>query len=84
MSRDELDYMVSNGRMLESNNNGVTPNSGAYRNAPPGNVFAEFQIPSSAIGAQGTGWAKIYGPNSLIGSFKGILEMPPVKNIKVP
>jgi hypothetical protein len=91
MGREELEYMQTNGRMIESESNGVTsvsqpPNPAAYRAAPPGSKFVQFDVPSSVIKFKdaSTGWAKIYGPSSIHASKGGITEMPPVWNIVVP
>jgi hypothetical protein len=89
MSQTEFDAMQSSGRLQESFNNGVTsvtlpPNIGAYRAAPVGDVFVQFDLPEAAIGASDGTIAKIYGPSSLLGQAKGITEMPAVTNILVP
>jgi RHS repeat-associated protein len=86
MSQSELDAMVATGRVQESFNNGVTsvtlpPNPGAYTAGPSGDVFVQFNVPRSAIGASDGVVAKIYGPNSIFGPAKGITQMPPATNI---
>lgn len=89
MSQSELDAMQETGQVQESFNNGVTsvslpPDPAAYTNAPAGDVFVQFDVPQSAIGASDGTWAKIYGPNSIFGPIRGITEMPPATNIVVP
>jgi hypothetical protein len=90
MSQSELDAMQETGQVQESLNNGVTsvtlpPNPAAYTNAPPGDVFVQFDVPQSPIGASDGVWGKIYGPNSIFGPIRGITEMPPAAtNIVVP
>lgn len=81
--------MQATGRVQESFNNGVTsvtlpPNPAAYTNAPGGDVFVQFDVPPSAIGASDGVWGKIFGPNSIFGPVKGITQMPPATNIVVP
>jgi RHS repeat-associated protein len=91
MSPNELSAMQETGLVQESFNNGVTsvtlpPNPGGYLAAPSGDVFVQFDVPESAIGAGpgSTGVAKIYGPNSIFGPRLGITQMPPAFNITVP
>jgi hypothetical protein len=89
MSPEELSAMPSTGLVQESNNNGVTsvtlpPNRNLYRAGPRRDVFVQFDVPQSAIGAAAGGVAKIYGPNSMFGPAKGITSMPPAVNIIVP
>lgn len=88
MSQVELKAMQATGRVQESYNAGVTSvslpaNSAAYGAAPAGDVFVQFDVPRSAIGAADGIWAKIFGPNSIFGPAKGITEMPPATNIEV-
>jgi hypothetical protein len=90
MSPQELKLMQAEGRVQESLLNGVTsvsvpPNPTAWNAAGEGSVFAEFDVPSSAVrNISPNGWGKIYGPNSIFGPKLGITEMPPATNIKVP
>ena len=63
-------------------NEGVTsvsipPNPTAWLGAKPGTVFVEFDVPSISIRAQGNGWGKIWGPNSIFGG-----EMPQATQVK--
>jgi hypothetical protein len=90
MSPTELKAMKATGRVQESiSNRGVTsvtvpPNPNLYRAAPPGDIFVQFNVPTSSLNAAGTGTAKIYGPNSIFGPTLGIVEMPPATSIKIP
>jgi len=87
MSEAEHGAMMDTGRVVESRLNGVTsvsspPNPAAW--VPKGNgspVFAEFDIPSSALRASDGSWGKIWGPNSIFGPKLGITEMPTATNI---
>ncbi|MDX1933131.1 MAG: hypothetical protein SFU56_11040 [Capsulimonadales bacterium] len=56
------------------------------RQAKPGSVYVEFDVPSSSVVPTSEGWAKIIGPNSLQGRLaarKGlpIPQMPAAQNI---
>lgn len=89
MSQTELDAMTSSGRVQESFNNGVTsvtvpPNPRLYRAAPTGDIFTQFDVPTSSLNGVGTGTAKIYGPNSIFDPRLGITEMPQATNIVIP
>jgi hypothetical protein len=87
-SPDELEAMQNSGRVQESFHNGATsvtvpPNPAAYMNAPEGDVFVQFDVPSDSVQAidSSNGWGKIYGPNSVpFGQYYGITEMPPATN----
>ena len=88
MSQAELKAMQATGRVQESFNVGITsvtlpPNAAAYGAAPAGDVFVQFGVPRSAIGASDGVWGKIFGPNSIFGPVRGITEMPPTTNIVV-
>jgi hypothetical protein len=88
MNTAELEKMQKAGRVQEGTN-GVTsitvpPNPAAYKNAPPGDVFVEFNVPSDSVRAlTENGWAKIYGPNNFIGEYYGVSEMPEATEIKL-
>ena len=89
MSQAELSAMRNTGRVQESFNNGVTSvtfpaNPSAYRAGSTNDVFVQFDVPQSAIGASDGTVAKIYGPSSLLGRAKGVTEMPSATNIVVP
>jgi hypothetical protein len=88
MSETEASAMQESGLVQESFNNGVTsvtfpPNPAAYANAPVDDIFVQFNVPQSAIGAADGTWAKIFGPNSIFGPAKGITQMPPATNIAI-
>ena len=88
MSPNELAAMRETGLLQESWNAGVTsvslpPNPETYRAAPTGDVYVEFYLPESAIGAADGSIAKIYGPSSLHGKFFGVTRMPPITEIIV-
>jgi RHS repeat-associated protein len=89
MSQSELDLMLSSGRVQESWNNNITsvtvpPNPNLYRAARAGDIFTQFDVPTSSLKGWGTGTAKIWGPNSIFGLRAGITQMPPATNIVVP
>jgi hypothetical protein len=62
----------------------VALNPAAYTNAPSGDIFVQFDVPQSAIGASDGVWGKIFGPNSIFGPVKGITQMPPATYSVVP
>jgi hypothetical protein len=90
MSREELTKMQATGRVQEGQLRGVTSvvdpaNPQAYRNAPTGDVYVEFDVPASSVYPGGEGVGKIYGPSSVpYGEYYGITEMPEVTNIEIP
>ncbi|SHI25091.1 hypothetical protein SAMN02745823_03900, partial [Sporobacter termitidis DSM 10068] len=58
------------------------------KQAKPGSVYVEFDVPSTSIKPTSNGWSKIIGPNSLEGRLalkKGLAlpEMPKATNIKI-
>jgi len=93
MSRDEYNKMVSTGRVQPSNGNVTHVTNPANidsfkRQAPPGSVYVEFNVPQSSIVPGGrSDWGIIPGPGSLydrLNQHKGlppITEMPPATNI---
>ncbi|MBT2293747.1 hypothetical protein J7E73_32570 [Paenibacillus albidus] len=93
MSKEEYDTMVKTGKVPESNT-GTTHvanpvNANAFgKQAKPGSIYVEYDVPTSSLKQTNDGWAKIVGPNSLEGRLaakKGepIPEMPPATNIKI-
>ena len=93
MSQAEYDAMIKSGKVQESFS-GTThvaspANPEAFgKQAKPGSLYVEFELPATALKATNEGWAKIVGPNSLEGRLaakKGysIPEMPEVENVKV-
>ena len=89
MSREELATMIATERVVESRLQGITSvsfpaNAKAYADAVAGSLYVEFQVAREALGAaSSTGWAKIYGPNSIFGIGGRITEMPTAANIVV-
>ncbi|GIO67642.1 hypothetical protein J21TS3_24630 [Paenibacillus cookii] len=92
MSEDELSKMTKTGKVQESYS-GTThvahpSNPSAFgKQAKPGSVYAEFDVPLSSLKPTNEGWAKIIGPNSLEGRLavkKGlpIPQMPSATNIR--
>jgi RHS repeat-associated protein len=86
MSPEEFTLMSDTGVVQESRLGGVTnvtypANASAYLNARVGSLFAEFNVPSSAVRARSGIWAKIYGPHSIFGPKLGIEEMPKASQI---
>ena len=58
------------------------------KQAKPGSIYVEFDVPSTSLKPTNEGWSKIVGPNSLEGRLaakKGqpIPEMPSATNIEV-
>lgn len=96
MSRAEYDAMVATSRVQSRLSTGqdaahVTrpPDPNAYRAAPVGSIFVEFDVDDNQMTQGGTaGWAIIYGPNSphgVIAARRGnLLEgMPSVANLVI-
>jgi hypothetical protein len=96
MAMSELDAMVKSGK-VQQGLNGITnvakpasPN--AYRAAPKGHVYTEFDVKSSALKLKDRekGWFMIEGPESLAGKLakkknsKIDNSMPTASNIAVP
>jgi hypothetical protein len=81
MSSAEFKLMTTNMRLVESKLLGVTSvsfpaSASSYGAAASGSVYVEFKIAADALRASGSGWAKIWGPNSIFGLRLGIKEMP--------
>ena len=58
------------------------------KQAAPGSIYVEFDVPTQSLKSTGTGWAKIVGPNSFEGRHYIELgmpkpEMPPATNIQI-
>ncbi len=96
MSRAEYDAMAATGRVQPRLSTGqdaahVTrpPDPNAYRAAPVGSMFVEFDVDDVQMTAGGTaGWAIIYGPNSLYGIMaarrgKPLAAMPAATNLVI-
>jgi hypothetical protein len=60
---------------------------GFMRQAKPGAIYVEFDVPSNCLKATGQGWAKIVGPNSIEGRAacrrgQPVPIMPAARNIQ--
>ena len=93
MSQAEYKKLLETGTVPESFS-GTThvaspANVNAFgKQAKPGSIYVEFDVPSTSIKPTSNGWAKITGPNSLEGRLalkKGLAlpEMPKATNIKI-
>jgi RHS repeat-associated protein len=92
MSQEELQEMQQTGKAVESNLGGSRvadpADPSAYKNAPSGSVYVEYDIPAGSATSMGNGWSKIPGPNSTEGRLATrngdpAPQMPPVRNIEV-
>ena len=95
MSRSEYNEMLRTGRVQASPDGNTTyvanpANPTAYRAAPSGSVYVEFDVPTSSIRAAGNiYWGQISGPGSLADrllrrqGLPPITEMPLATNIRV-
>jgi hypothetical protein len=93
MSKAEYDKMVKTGKVPESFTGTTHVASPADINAfgkqaKPGSIYVEFDVPSSSLKPTNEGWSKIVGPNSLEGRLeakkgKPIPEMPSITNLKI-
>ena len=87
-----LEKMRVTGVAQESTNGGgsrvsLPSDPEAYKAAPKGDVYVEYDIPAGVAKESGSGWAKFRGPNSTEGRIaaqKGqpVPQMPPVRNIE--
>lgn len=71
----------------------LPPDPDAYRAAPTGSVFVEFDVDDAQMTSGGTagwaitaGWTIIYGPNSIYGTIAArrgnpLTGMPPATNL---
>ena len=93
MSQAEYDKMVKT-KVVQESYSGTThvanPASiDAFgKQAKPGQVYVEFDVPTTSLKQTNKGWAKILGPNTLEGRLaakKGnpIPDMPTATNIKI-
>ena len=93
MSSSEYKQMIHSGRVVQSTT-GIT--HVAYpadieafgKQAKPGTMYVEFNVPENSLTKTNEGWAKIVGPDSLEGRLakrKGqpVPEMPTASNIEV-
>ena len=92
MSQAELKAMEETGLAQEGSGGASRvaepSNPDAYKAAPAGDVYVEYDVPSGSTKPDGTGWSRIPGPNSPEGRLAGrngepAPQMPPVKNIEV-
>jgi uncharacterized protein RhaS with RHS repeats len=93
MGPSEYNQMIDSGRVVQSST-GTThvaspANIDAFgKQAKPGTMYVEFNVPENSLIKTNEGWAKIVGPDSLEGRLakrKGqpIPEMPIAENIEV-
>jgi RHS repeat-associated protein len=83
MSEDEFEQMTATNRVIEGGGGRTyvisPPNPASYQGAPPGSVFATFDVPTSSLRQGGQwDWYFIPGPNigtSIFGTPPG--QMPP-------
>lgn len=93
MSQTEYDSMIKTGKVQESftgtTHVALPANINAFgKQAKPGSIYVEFDVPSSSLKPTNEGWAKIIGPNSIEGRLvakKGqpIPGMPFATNILI-
>ena len=72
MSQSEYETMLKTGKATESYTGTTHVASPAdynafYKQAKPGTVYVEFDVPRGSLKPTNEGWAKIVGPNSLEG-----------------
>jgi hypothetical protein len=92
MSAEEFEAMRENG-MVQESRTGTThvalpADISAYeKQAAPGSVYVEFDVPVSSVKPTQAGWAKVVGPNSVearLAAKKGlpIPQMPAATNVQ--
>jgi hypothetical protein len=76
------------GQSVQWNEQGVShvltpPDPGAYRAAPPGDIYAEYEVPSSALSPHSAGSSVIYGPDSFVAKLPGRAQpaIVPIRNL---
>lgn len=89
MSQAEYEKMVKTG-MVQESYSGTThvANPASIEAFGIGQIYVEFDVPTSALIQTNEGWAKILGPNTIearLAAKKGlpIPEVPPATNIQV-
>jgi hypothetical protein len=93
MNPDELAKMKKTGKVQEGGGGQTRVSDpadiNAYRNAPEGDVYVEFDVPASSVKPHSQGTGRIPGPNSpdaraaaKAGKDTSQFEMPPATNIK--
>ena len=89
MSQVELSAMKNTG-VVQEGGGGITrvavpPNASAYKNAPKGDKYVEFDVPTNRLSPHSEGTKKIAGPNSREASIPGRdpanYKMPSATNI---
>src|SRR5262249_15285091 len=93
MSQEEHDAMVATGMVQQSRSGGPTnvlspPNPAAYKDAPSGSLYLQFNVPASSLRGKSAGQTIIPGPNSphsraAVKQGLPALQMPPATNIKI-
>lgn len=94
MSNAEYEAMISTGKIQPSPNNphvkhvAYPSNMEAFgRQAAPGSVYVEFDVPLDSVKPAGSGWARIPGPDSPESRLNekrggGKLQFPDIINIR--
>jgi len=92
MSCAEYDAMLVSNMVQQSfsgsTHGGRPPDIMAFfRQAKPGSVYIEFDVPSTCLKQTGRGWAKIIGPHSIEGRLAArkawtVPQMPAAANIR--
>jgi hypothetical protein len=91
MSPEELAKMRNAGRLQEGSGGQTRlidpPDPNAYRAAPPGDIYVEFDLPAHRVLPHSEGTGRVPGPNSRDARVPGRLpadyEMPEAINIEV-
>ena len=93
MSREEYDKMIKTGKVQESfsgTTHVANPASidAFFKQAKPGSIYVEFDVPTTSLSQTKDIWAKILGPNTpeaRLRQRKGldVPQMPFAKNIKI-
>jgi hypothetical protein len=62
------------------------PNPAAYRAAPPGDIYVEYDVPTGVLSPHSEGSSIIYGPDSFVAKLPGRAQLGdvPVRNILIP
>lgn len=88
MNSAELAAMRESG-VIQWNGVGVhrvatPPSPATYRDAPPGSIYVEYDVPANTLSPHSAGTSVIFGPNSFIGKLPGRSEAepPPFRKLK--
>ncbi len=91
MSPEEYSQMVDSNVVVWSREGGVhrvanPPDPTTYRDAPPGSIYVEYDVPSDVLNPQSAGTSIIRGPNSIFAKVPGaaVSGDVPVANIDIP